>query len=279
MLKNLSANDDSCGYSSRSVPSMTAKKSRSPYVVSNLVQAGARTCSVPVVSPLRNVVMSGRKVFCCYSSLKADIPRDPLCTKRRQNEAMAWQVRQPVRCMTIIDTVGPLGIPRSSEDLDCSTMHIHDIIVSSVVQCVRHAVTLHDHLRALAPCLVFPDEKSADVRIEQVWYPGTHYDLGYNSFRFIQRSFLALIGVCFGLIPSSVYKTVHPNEVLADNVLRWVLERIFEIEGDETSIIPRIHDHLAALNRRINSTPDDRRVGSGDVYRDPSERSTVKYVS
>jgi hypothetical protein len=195
------------------------------------------------------------EVFRTYrSSLPIDAPQSEQSKRRRHNADKVWQVKQPIRCMSVIDTVGSLGIPRLNAGIgvDWAPFEFFDQYVSTSVQHVRHAPALHDRLWAFQPCLAFPSVKAPNTIVEQVWFPGVHYDLGRQTFRFIRQH------------PTNS-RTVWPNEVLADNVLRWILEGVRSVNDPRTPIILDLDARIAAISARI-ANPLPNSTGSGDIY-------------
>ncbi|KAJ4371759.1 hypothetical protein N0V86_008312 [Didymella sp. IMI 355093] len=208
------------------------------------------------------------EIFRTYrSSLPIDAPQSEQSKRRRHNADKVWQVKQPIRCMSVIDTVGSLGIPRLNAGIgvDWAPFEFFDQYVSTVVQHVRHAPALHDRLWAFQPCLVFPSEKAPNTVVEQVWFPGVHYDLGRQTFRFIRQHPTNYIEEALGWLPDLLSRTVWPNEVLADNVLRWILEGVREVNDGSATIIPDLDNKIAEISARI-ANPRPKSTGSGDIY-------------
>lgn len=207
------------------------------------------------------------EVFRTYrSDLPIDEPQSEECKARRNNEKKVWQVKQPIRCLNAIDTVGALGIPRLNAGIgiDWAPFEFFDRHVSTAVQHVRHAPALHDRLWAFEPCLVFPKDESPTV-VDQVWFPGVHYDLGRQTFRFLRQHPMNYVEAAFGWLPNLLSRTIYPNEVLADNVLKWILEGIRDINDSSTLFIPAINDKIRKIDERI-AAPDPKTLGSGDIY-------------
>lgn len=208
------------------------------------------------------------EVFRTYrSSLPIDAPQSEQSKKRRHNADKVWQVKQPIRCMSVIDTVGALGIPRLNAGIgiDWAPFEFFDQYVSTVVQHVRHAPALHDRLWAFQPCLAFPNEKSPNTVVEQVWFPGVHYDVGRQTFRFVRQHPVNYIEAALGWLPDLLSRTIRPNEVLADNVLKWILEGVRDVNNGATLMISDVETEIAKVSARI-ANPKPNSTGSGDVY-------------
>jgi len=208
------------------------------------------------------------EVFRTYrSSLPIDAPHSEQSKRRRHNADKVWQVKQPIRCMSVIDTVGALGIPRlnAGVGIDWAPFEFFDQYVSTVVQHVRHAPALHDRLWAFQPCLVFPSEKAPNTIVEQRWFPGVHYDVGRQAFRFVRQHPSNYIEEALGWLPNLLSRTIWPNEVLADNVLAWILEGVRDLNRNGPPIILDVDTRIAEVRARIAS-PKPNSTGSGDVY-------------
>jgi uncharacterized protein (DUF2235 family) len=212
------------------------------------------------------------EVFCTYrSKLPTDAPRSEECQRLRADTTAVWPEKQPIRFMGCIDTIGSLGIPHlnAGPGFDWSAFEFFDQHASSVVQFVYHAPALHDRLRIFPPCLIFPSvdygERKEKTVVVQKWFPGTHYDLGRTTFRFVRQSPMNWILRAFGWLPHSLSRTIYPNEVLSDCVLRWLLEGIQEVDaGSPSPIIPDAHGQCQKLSQRIASV-EPMTTGSGDI--------------
>ncbi|KAF2635626.1 hypothetical protein P280DRAFT_493609 [Massarina eburnea CBS 473.64] len=227
----------------------------------------------------RSAVVDGRdvdalceEVYRTYRSpLAVDHPKSQRCREMRSG-GNVWQVRRPVAFMGLIDTVGALGIPRFEAGIGLAfpDVELHDQICPGVVRNVFHAVSLHDRLWAFQPCLIFPSTEEhgsrdhADVKrnttketaITQIWFPGTHYDLGRQAYRFLRQRPWDRVEAWLGMIPNMLSKTIWPNQVLSDLVLRELLKAVKEAdyENDET------HDDNVPVNTQQTENKDDGRT-------------------
>ncbi|KAF2242251.1 hypothetical protein BU26DRAFT_157517 [Trematosphaeria pertusa] len=215
-----------------------------------------------------------REVYRTYRSpLAVDHPKSRRCEELRGDPERVWPVHRPIRFMGLIDTVGALGIPRLNAGigLDWPEFEFHDQNVSSAVKTVYHAPALHDRLWCFQPCLIFPGDGECRAEVVQKWFPGCHYDLGRQTFRFLRQRPWNPVERWLGLLPDKLGKTIWPNEVLGNCVLRWLLEAVRDIdklENDlQSPIIPNIESHIDDLNARLVS-PNSATLGSGDVYGD-----------
>jgi uncharacterized protein (DUF2235 family) len=211
------------------------------------------------------------EVFRTYrSNLPVDAPNSEPCQRWKGDKDRVWQVKRPIRFMGLIDTVGALGIPRLNAGIgfDWSPFEFFDQQVSSVVQYVYHAPCLHDRLWIFQPCLVYPceDEERVKAVVHQQWFPGTHYDVGRMTFRFIRQSPTNWVEGMLGWLPDLLSRTVYPNEVLSDCVLRWLVEGVAHVDANsQNTIIPNIQAQIHRLSRRL-ALATSANTGSGDIY-------------
>ncbi|KAG0275437.1 hypothetical protein BGZ95_008801 [Linnemannia exigua] len=187
--------------------------------------------------------------------------------------ANSHNVRTPVKFMGLFDSVGSLGIPYLAPNIGLAYRQFHDNAISSVVEKVYHAMAIHDRLWGFEPChatpsrtrLVVPTAHSPapQFEIRERWFPGCHYDLGRQRFRFLQNgaNFLERT-VNYVLNPLS--QIIEPNNVCADLVVKWMLERIQQNDPQQR-VIQDIGVIIQGLIANMaNATPAD--TGSGDVY-------------
>ncbi|KAH7244465.1 uncharacterized protein BKA55DRAFT_665075 [Fusarium redolens] len=183
-------------------------------------------------------------------------------------EPEAPKLLPPVKFLGLFDTVGSLGIPDFVGGVGLDWPQFHDQKVSSVVELVYHAVSLHDDLYVFPPCLAernpYPG-KPKDFGITQCWFPGVHYDLGRQRFRFL-RMFGG--GRLERLLArwNWASKVIQPNEVVSDLVLKWILEAVKANDpGGQVISTPKVDEEINAANQRMVS--QNRQLGDGDVYR------------
>jgi uncharacterized protein (DUF2235 family) len=224
------------------------------------------------------------EVFRTYrSNLPVDAPKSKECQRWKGLGDRVWQVKRPIRFMGVIDTVGALGIPRLNAGVgfDWSPFEFFDQTVSSVVQHVYHAPCLHDRLWTFQPCLVYPNEEDSEEKdkavVNQRWFPGTHYDVGRMTFRFVRQSPANWIEEALGFVPNLLSRTIYPNEVLSDAVLRWLAQGIHAVDDNSPNpLMPNTEQHISSLSTRLGEsslalpTPaaPSARTGSGDIYGD-----------
>lgn len=84
-----------------------------------------------------------------------------------------------IKAIGVWDTVGELGIPKPIVDkfpfLEGS--QFHDTTLSSHVQNAFHALAIDEHRDLFAPTL-WREQGVAGQKVEQVWFPGAHADVG-----------------------------------------------------------------------------------------------------
>jgi uncharacterized protein (DUF2235 family) len=83
-----------------------------------------------------------------------------------------------VKFLGVFDTVGALGVPGPSR----RKYRFHDVRLSKIVDVARQALAIDERRITFAPCLwEVPADHPGDV--EQVWFPGTHGDVGGGGAR------------------------------------------------------------------------------------------------
>ncbi|KAJ5167061.1 uncharacterized protein N7482_005842 [Penicillium canariense] len=174
----------------------------------------------------------------------------------------------PIKFMGLFDTVGSLGLPDFTGGVGLDWPAFYDQNISTAVENVYHAVSLHDRIYPFQPCLVNRNGKRIGVT-KQEWLPGVHYDLGRQKFRFLREfgggkleQFLARCKLAS--------KTVEPNHVLADFALRWMLLAIRAHNPQPQAayqVMPAIDPFIQDVTSDIRDRAQDPgQVGDGDVY-------------
>lgn len=161
-----------------------------------------------------------------------------------------------------------VGIPRRNAGvgLDYSEFEFYDQKVSSAVQFVYQALSLHERSWTLKPCFVYPGDGECKSVVRQKWFAGIHHDLGRSTFRYLRRRPWNSVERLLGIIPSFLTKEEWPNEVCADVVARWLLQGIKDTEfpNDPNLTFPGIDHEVRRLGLRI-SLPRPRTLGTGDT--------------
>lgn len=192
------------------------------------------------------------------------------------------RLRPPVKFMGLIDTVGSLGIPDFVGGVGLDWPQFHDQNVSSVVELVYHAMSIHDRFYIFPPCFAkrktktkgsdkdepkndeLEKDKPENYGITQKWFPGVHYDLGRQRFRFLRpRGGSIIERLLAGWNWAS--REILPNEALSDLVLKWMLEAM-KLNDPNGLVVPlsRYDEEIEAATQRMLSP--NRQTGSGDVY-------------
>ncbi|KAJ6079218.1 hypothetical protein N7467_008971 [Penicillium canescens] len=197
----------------------------------------------------------------------------PLIGDESRDDPTAPRLTSPIKFMGLFDTVGSLGFPDFTGGVGLDWPAFYDQNVSTAVENVYHAVSLHDRLYVFQPCLV---SRNKDMHTgawdklgvtKQEWLPGVHYDLGRQRFRFL-REFGGNKLEDFLAQWKFASKVIEPNKVLSDFALRWMLLaiRTHNPTGHD-QIIRNIDQHIARVTEKIRA-PDrsPRYTGDGDVY-------------
>ncbi|KAF2463088.1 peptidoglycan binding domain-containing protein, partial [Lindgomyces ingoldianus] len=215
------------------------------------------------------------EVYRTYRSpLTIDHPQSSKCTEFRRNPTSVWQTPRPIKFLGLFDTVGGLGIPHLNAGTGFDWPDFYDQKVSSVVQHVYHAVCLHDRLWIFQPCLAFEGDGEVRAEVHQVWFPGCHYDVGRQTFRFVRQAPQNQIERIVGALPDRLAKTIYPNHVLADCVLRWMLESVLT-HDTQNLVIPGLKNEIQALGQRIVSASSPRYLGEGGAKAGPTGSGDV----
>jgi len=216
-----------------------------------------------------------KEVYEMYRSPYAE--EEPHSVKMSEfRDRASWHVthsnsttRSPVKFMGIIDTVGALGVPKFNAGIGLEWPEFYDQVISSEVEKVWHAVAMHERLWILQPCharrkLTDPSETiRPDLELHEKWFPGCHYDVANQHFRFLREGVNIVEKVLFK-VPNLFTKTIVPNEVCSNLVLHWMLCAIRQDADDPLQIIPDLHDQIENVEHTLAGNYQD--VGSGDVY-------------
>jgi hypothetical protein len=84
-----------------------------------------------------------------------------------------------VAFLGVFDTVGALGVPGPSR----RRSKFHDVSLASIVDRARQALAIDERRLTFAPCLWSVPDGDPEGRVEQVWFPGTHGDVGGGGAR------------------------------------------------------------------------------------------------
>jgi hypothetical protein len=205
------------------------------------------------------------EVYKMYRSpYEEDEPNKPKAKNFR--DKASWTIDYPaVKFMGIIDTVGSLGIPRLNAGVGLDWPEFYDQIVSSEVEKVYHAQAIHDRLWCFVPCRARRDPKKTnpELQIFERWFPGCHYDVGRQKFKFF-RSGINIVEQFVFALPNLLTKPVMPNVVCADLVLLWILEAIKTHDTTDFLLASGVDKEIHKVMSSLASNDAD--TGSGDVY-------------
>ncbi len=156
----------------------------------------------------------------------------------------------PIHCLGVWDTVGALGVPlRSFGWFNARRYEFHDTELSGIVGNAFHALAIDEH-RSSYPATVWDPRRKPQQRIEQVWFPGAHADVGGG----------------------------YRDHRLADLALHWMAERLIECGlGLDRNQLPaigpqhhgaEIHDSFALFMKGMYQRFSDRsyRTLGGATY-------------
>ncbi|MBM3523703.1 MAG: DUF2235 domain-containing protein, partial [Alphaproteobacteria bacterium] len=126
------------------------------------------------------------------------------CTSEREHEAWSYYRTPPkdrppgalaalakfthassetrIKCLGVFDTVGALGVPLGiAKRLNAGKHQFHDVVLGSITDVNLHAIAIDEHRRPFeaAPWTKPKFQRYRDTgRVEQVWFPGAHADIG-----------------------------------------------------------------------------------------------------
>lgn len=117
--------------------------------------------------------------------------------KEAKKPDMKFHENVDIHFLGVWDTVGSLGIPDDIGFLKLfdwrDKYDFHDTVLGKNVKTARHAVALDEKRQSFSPTLW---SNKADERVEQIWFPGVHSDVGGG----------------------------YADNDLADNALKWMLQ-------------------------------------------------------
>jgi hypothetical protein len=134
----------------------------------------------------------------------AGLLQSAYCTWERENEAWSFYRTPPkdrlpgslaalspfvhaasqlrIKCLGVFDTVGALGVPLGiARRLNARNHQFHDVVLGSITEVNLHAIAIDERRRPFeaAPWTKPKFQRYKDSgRVEQVWFPGAHADVG-----------------------------------------------------------------------------------------------------
>jgi uncharacterized protein (DUF2235 family) len=144
------------------------------------------------------------KVYRANSSSEFAVLRDRL-------ERNVGLRRCPVHCIGVWDTVGAMGLPSSKSDRKAQTRHrYHRMDLAPDLRHAYQALALDEERQVFWPH-VFRDVPSDGPKVEQVWFPGMHSDVGGG----------------------------YREKELANNALRWMAAKMPKSLGLDVGSLPK----------------------------------------
>ncbi|PFG42407.1 putative alpha/beta hydrolase family protein DUF2235 [Isoptericola jiangsuensis] len=103
------------------------------------------------------------------------IPLDAPGAKETKAAFKAEHSASPrVRFLGVYDTVGALGVPGITR----GRSRFHDVVLSGIVDTARQALAIDERRMTFTPCLWRVPDGDTPGRVQQVWFPGAHSDVG-----------------------------------------------------------------------------------------------------
>jgi uncharacterized protein (DUF2235 family) len=160
-----------------------------------------------------------------------------------------------IRFIGVWDTVGALGIPLSGGrlvNLLNRRWQFHDTTLSSQVDAAFHALAIDEQRGPFRPALWQKSARANGQRLEQVWFAGTHSDVGGG----------------------------YPEPELAEVALRWMVDRArscgleFSTADFGPEALGKLHDSRTGFYRLVR--PYRREIGVVDREHETVDSSAVE---
>ncbi|KAK0105951.1 hypothetical protein ONS95_004462 [Cadophora gregata] len=211
------------------------------------------------------------------SLLKAPLWESVLLSDERSKfkAKYTWQVSKPIKFVGLIDMSCRMRLPYLNRLLGSGESQSRDNNWFDAVDAIYHAMAMHERLMLIEQCFEEQPKnatqstwKDSLPRIYERWFPGTHYDVGRQKIRLGQG--IRKANSLRSLVLDTLWRTVHPNQILSDLVLRWMLESI-RMEDKTGTVVRDLDRKIFKIDQRLTSGLLS--TGSGDI-RD----SIVEYV-
>lgn len=153
-----------------------------------------------------------------------------------------------IKCIGVWDTVGALGIPgHVFNAVTGGKYHFHDVTLSSYVENAFHALAIDERRRAFRPSLWAATPGEPGQRLEQVWFPGVHSDVGggYPECGLSDLAFLWMVD------RASTCGLAFDTEYIRAKV------RELDLDADEV----HVHDSLTLFYRTLGGGAAERAIG------------------
>jgi len=173
-------------------------------------------------------------------------------------KAYALSDETPIRFIGVWDTVGALGVPNvglPGTNFLNRRWAFHDTKLSTRVQSAFQALAIDEARRPFEPTLWEPQPEAVNQELEQVWFAGSHCDVGGG----------------------------YPERELADITLNWMINRAracgLEFRNgaappDPNLALGKLHDSRTGLY--ILLSPDHRALGAKDPTHEYASSSAVE---
>ncbi|MBB4368316.1 hypothetical protein GGD63_001095 [Bradyrhizobium sp. cir1] len=135
-----------------------------------------------------------------------------------------------IKCLGVFDTVGALGLPLSSFWKENRDLYgFHDVGLARICEHSLHAVAIDEH-REQFEATLWRQQKfiNNDPRVEQVWFPGAHADVGG------------------GYIAEQSRRS--DLQYLDDTTLDWMIRKVQDIASGDFPVAPC--ESVATVKRR-----------------------------
>jgi hypothetical protein len=203
-------------------------------------------------------------VYSTYTTLGHDLRSDSPRMAAFGNHS-SWEITSPIKYMGILDTTDPMSLSSFISMAASKHPPVYDLDVLSAVQNVYHGIAIHEWLPLSDSHSISAGtpEKRAEAlsHVHKIWFPGTHYDLGRQEFP--PKFGCNILNRLVSLLPWSLWLGVHPNLILSDLVLAWILESILD-HGSSGNPIPNIEYQIETVTRRLTNGQQSK--GSGGIW-------------
>jgi uncharacterized protein (DUF2235 family) len=205
----------------------------------------------------RDAVRQYQKALALYRN--PDIkPSSEQATEFRAAHSVMGDV--PIHLIGVFDTVGSLGIPvRGMRWMTRKKYQFHDTKLSSLVSHAYHALAIDERRAPFEPTLFWKSPDNQKQRVEQVWFPGVHSDVGGG----------------------------YKERDISDLTLKWMLKRVEaaglkleptafdDIQGKPGGVLHNskkgMYGLTPGINRKIKLCPKDLDDPKSELVDDPTQ--------
>lgn len=196
-------------------------------------------CGIPDASNgnLANIVETAYRIYRMAPGQAAnDAARDH--AKQYSHSRNGSEIVNEVWFVGVWDTVGALGVPlKLLNSIGRSKHRFHDVTLGAHIKHAYHAVAIDERRKPFKPTLWLNINLQANQKVEQVWFPGVHSNIGggYVDSGLSDRAFLWMClkardaGLAFN--PPFMSRRVDPNY---HGELRDSMTAVYKALGPET---------------------------------------------